>query len=194
VVASFDGAAITQSDVEQEYKLEDFLEAGRLPDRPPDPAIFGRILGRLIDQRVLAGEVETEGLSALDVRRAVAERLSEIRKKFPSDQAFHSALRSLGMDENQLRAKLEEQQRVVQMIDRRMRPDATPNESEVEAYYHTTFVPELARRGGSPPTLTEVEDQIVEILVQKKIGQLLEAWLKELRSTHRIRILASSAG
>jgi hypothetical protein len=191
VVAAVDGAAITQSDVEQEYKLETFLETGRVLDAaPPHDATFERILDRLIDQRLLAREIQAEGLENLDVHKAVAERFGDIRKKVPSDQAFHTALRSLDMDKDQLGSKLQEQERIVQMIDRRLRPDAKPSDSEIEAYYRTTFLPEFSKRaGGLPPPLAEVESQITEILVQKRIGDLMDSWIKQLRSTHRIRVL-----
>jgi hypothetical protein len=194
VVAALDGAAITQSDVEQEYKLESFLETGRVSDTaPPHDATFERVLDRLIDQRLLARELLAEGLESLDVERAVTRRFEDIRKKVPSDQAFHFALRSLDMDKDQLHSKLQEQERIVQMIDRRLRPDAKPTDSEIEAYYRTTFMPEFSKHGGgSPPPLAEVESQITEILVQKRIGDLMDSWIKQLRSTHRIRVLSGS--
>jgi hypothetical protein len=194
VVASLDGAAVTQSEVEQEYKLELFLEEGRVPDRVPDNKTFDAVLNRLIDQRLLADQLEAAGLAKLDVRTAVTERVGETRRRLQTEQAFRAALRSLGMDENGLRAKLEMQLRILQMTDRRLRPDAKPSQSEIEAYYRTTFLPEFIRRGnGSPPPLPEVEDRIVDILVQKKIGELLEAWLKELRSAHHIKVLSGSS-
>ena len=194
VVAALDGGAITQSDVEQEYRLETFLETGRVPNPLPErDSAFVRVLDRLIDQKLLARELQAQGLESLDVRRAVAERAEEIRKKVPGDQAFHSALRSLDMDEDQLHRKLQEQQRIAQMIDRRLRPDAKPTDSEIEAYYRTTFIPEFSKHaGGSPPPLAEVESQITEILVQKRIGDLMDSWIKELRATHRIRVLSGS--
>jgi hypothetical protein len=194
VVASVDGSAITQSDVEQEFRLELFLEEGRIPVGAPSGGALNAALNRLIDQRLLAGEVEAQGFSNRNVQGAVDRSFSDIRKRFRSDGAFRAALGSLGMNENQLRLKLEQQIRIVQLTDQRMRPDAKPSSTEVEAYYRGTFLPEFARRGqGLAPPLSEVEDQIVEILVQKKIGVLVEDWIKELRSAHQVRIFSSGA-
>jgi len=191
VVAAVDGAAITASDVEQEYKLETFLESGHVPAPVSlNDAAFGRVLERLIDQKLLERELQQEGMKNLNVPRSVAERLEEIHKKMSNDQAFDSALRSLNIDEDQLRRKLEGQQRIAQMIDRRLRPDAKPAQAEIEAYYRTTFLAELAKNAiGSPPPLKAVEGRITEILTQKKIGDLMDSWIKQLRSTHRIKIL-----
>jgi hypothetical protein len=61
----------------------------------------------------------------------------------------------------------------------------------VEAYYQNTFVPEhLRRAAGPPPPLEDVEGEIREILVQKKIDELLMEWLSELRSTRQVKIRA----
>jgi len=190
VVASLDGTPLTESDVEREYKLEVFLEKGMVPDRVPDRNTFNSVLNRLIDQRLLAGQLESDGLAKMDVRSAVTERLMQLRRRFANGQAFQAALHSLALDENRLRAILDVQQRILQMTEQRFRPDAKPSQSEIETYYRTVFLPEFARNvGGSAPPLNEVDDRIAEILVQKKTGELVEAWVRELRAAHRIKML-----
>lgn len=189
VIASVGSGAITRSDVEREYRLERLIEEGRVPKTPPDAAAFDRVLNRVIDQSLLAQEASAEGLDSAGVRGIAAQRLAGVRKKFPSAGAFDSALRSLGMDEKQLLEALEKQERTLEMINQRLRPSASPDREEIEAYYRETFLPEYARRGkGAPPALREVEGQIREILVQKKIDDRLSAWLKELRSTHKVKL------
>ncbi len=189
VVASVGSVAITRSDVEREYRLERLIEEGQPPKALPDAATLGRVLDRLIDQSLLAQEASAEGLESADVRNIAAGRLAGVRKKFSSAGAFDAALRSLGMDEKQLLGLLEKQERTLQMINRRLRPSASPDGTEIEAYYRETFLPEYARRGkGAPPALREVESQIREILVQKKIDDQLSSWLKELRSTHKVKL------
>jgi hypothetical protein len=189
VIASVGSGAITRSDVEREYRLERLIEEGRMPKTPPDAATFDRVLNRVIDQSLLAQEASAEGLDSAGVQGIAAERLAGVRKKFPSAGVFDSALRSLGMDEKQLLGTLEKQERTLEMINQRLRPSASPDREEIEAYYRETFLPEYATRGkGAPPALREVEGQIREILVQKKIDDRLSAWLKELRSTHKVKL------
>jgi hypothetical protein len=191
VVASIGDAAITQSDVEREYTLEMLIDHARLPDVPPDAATLDRVRDRLIDQKLLAQQAQAEGPSAAHVADAAAARLAEIRSRFSNAQGLDTALRSLGMDEHQLLQVLEGQERTLEMINQRLRPVASPDATEVQAYYKETFLPEYARRGnGSPPPLREVEGQIREILTQQKIDQQLAAWLGELRSTRRVKIHA----
>lgn len=192
VVASVGRAAITQSDVETEYRLEVFLEEGRLPASPPDVTTLEQVRDRLVNQYLMMREAELEGVD--DPGEASSDRAEEqltaLRQKLASEEAFQSALRSLGMNEQQLLKRFRDQDRTLRLIDERLRPQATVDASQIEAYYREKFLPEYAQRGeGSPPRLAEVENQIREILVQQQIDRLLPAWLEKLRSAHRVRIM-----
>ena len=85
--------------------------------------------------------------------------------------------------------RLELYERTLQMITNRLRPTALPDPDQVDAYYEKTFVPEYAKEhSGPPPPLDSVRGQIREILVQKKMNELLDNWLERLKSTHRVTI------
>lgn len=188
VVAAVDGVPITQSDVETEYRTEVFLEQGRLPSTPPNAKTLSQVLGRVIDQKLLLGEAASEQTDLAASQQRAEQSLSALRNQFPDEEAFRAALRPLGLDEHQLLVRIEEQERILRIVDQRMRPLAAVRHEEIEAYYRTTFLPEWAKKNKeSAPALAEVEAQIQEILVQKKIDQQLEVWLKELRAAHRVR-------
>lgn len=188
MVASIGRVAITQSDVEREYRLETLIDQGRLPSAPPDAAALDRVRDRLIDQALLDEQVKAEAAAPAG-EAAAASWMAQIRKQFTSQEAFDSALRELDMDETQLRRVLEGHERSLAMIDRRLRPAASPEQAEIAAYYRGTFVPDYAKRGqGAPPPLEAVESRIQEILVQQKIDSELEVWLKELRSSHQVKV------
>jgi hypothetical protein len=187
VVASIGDLAITQSDVEQEYRLERFLD-GQWPPPPPDSKTLEQVRERLVYQKLLLEE-ETQDLSrdpALE--KTAVEALDGVRKRFPSEQDYRSALHWLHMDEKQILATLVDQQRILRIIEQQLRPAAAPGTPEVESYYRDVFTPEYTRTHGPPvPPLREVEGQIREILVQKKIDELLASWLEELRPSRRVR-------
>jgi len=186
VVASIGDVAITQSDVEHEYRLERFLD-GQWPPPAPDSKTLRQACERLVYQKVLLEE-ETQDLShdpALE--KAASEELDGVRKRFPSERDYQSALQSLHMDEKQILTALIDQQRILRIIEERLRPSAAPATPEVESYYRDVFTPEYTRTHGPPvPPLAEVEEQIQEILVQKKIDQLLADWLVELGPSYRV--------
>jgi hypothetical protein len=190
VVASIGNTAITQSDVDAEYRFEVFLTEGHLPASPPDAATFARVRDRLIDQRLLTQEAAAEGIQPEDVHQAAERRLTDARKKCKSEDAFQSSLRSLGLTEAQLLDRLAEQERTLRMIDQRMRPSVTVEPAEIEAYYRDTFTPDYSKHnpGEAVPPLAQVESQIREVLAQKKIDQQLAAWLNELKVTHHVRL------
>jgi hypothetical protein len=187
VVASIGDVAITQSDVEREYRLERFLD-GQWPPPPPDRKTLEQVRERLVYQKLLLEE-ETQNLSrdpALE--KTAAEELEAVRKRFPSEPDYQSALHALHMDEKQILTKLVDQQRILKIVEQRLRPAAAPGTTDVESYYRDVFVPEYTRTHGSPaPPLTEVQGQIQEILVQKRIDQLLASWLEELKPGRRVR-------
>jgi hypothetical protein len=187
VVASIGEVAITQSDVEREYHLERFLD-GQWPPPPPDSKTLDQARERLVYQKLLLEE-ETQDLSHdPTLEKTAAQELDGIRKRFPSEQGYQSALQSLHMDEKQILTTLIDQQRILKIIEQQLRPAAAPGTNDVESYYRDVFAPEFMRTHGPPvPPLTEVEGQIREIVAQKKIDQLLSSWLEELKPSRRVR-------
>jgi hypothetical protein len=187
VVASIGDVAITQSDVEHEYRLERLLD-GQWPPPPADSKMLDQARERLVDQKLLLEE-ETQDLSRdPTLEKTAAEELEGLRKRFPSEQDYQSALQSLHMDEKQLLTTLIDQQKILKIIEQQLRSAAAPGTNDVESYYRDVFTPEYTRTHGPPvPPLAEVEGQIREILAQKKIDQLLAGWLEELKSSRRVR-------
>jgi hypothetical protein len=187
VVASIGDVAITQSDVEQEYRLERFLD-GQWPPPPPDSKTLDQARERLVYQKLLLEEAAQDLSRDPTLEKTAAEELDGIPKRFSSEHDYQSALQSLHMDEKQILTTLVDQQRILRIIEQQLRPAAAPATNDVESYYHDVFAPEFIRTHGAPvPPLTEVEGQIREILAQKKIDQLLASWLEELKPSRRVR-------
>jgi len=187
VVASIGDVAITQSDVEREYRLERFLE-GEWPAPAPDSKTLEQVRERLTDQKLLLEEETQDSSHDAALEKTAAEELDAVRKGFSSDSDYQSALHALHMDEKQILTTLVEQQRILRIVELRLRPAAVPGTTDVESYYRDVFTPEYTQthRSAVPP-LTEVQGQIQEVLVQKKIDQLLASWLEELKPSRAVR-------
>jgi hypothetical protein len=190
VVAAIGNVAITESDVEAEFRFESFLSEGRVPVSVPDATVLASVRDRLIDQRLLTQEAAAEGIRPSDVKPAAQQAMAEVRKKCGGEEAFQSSLRALGLTDAQLLDRLAEQARMLRIIDLRLRPSITVEHGEIEAYYHDTFAAEYAKRNPRQtlPPLAQVESQIREILVEKKMDQQLATWLDELKTTHHVRV------
>jgi peptidyl-prolyl cis-trans isomerase SurA len=188
VVASVGDNAITAHDVIEEYHFKRFLDAESptgLPSREERQAA----LNRLISQTLLAEQIQRPAKPSGNGAKNAEDTLKSVREKFANRQAYNAALQSLGMTEPQVLKRLELYEHTLQMINNRLRPAALPDPNEVEAYYRKSFVPEYAKENkGPPPPLDEIRDQIREILVQKKMNELLDSWLNRLKSTHRVTI------
>jgi hypothetical protein len=93
------------------------------------------------------------------------------------------------MTEAELTARITKQELMLRLIDERLRPAASPSEEDVAAYYRSTFIAEFLKKsnGASPPPLSQVQDQIREVLTEKRINELLDQWIEELKPTTNVR-------
>ncbi|HUY13059.1 MAG TPA: hypothetical protein VMX16_05405 [Terriglobia bacterium] len=190
VVASVGKTAITESDVLREYRIEEFLDDVRVPAGLPAPDQMKTIRDRLIDQKLLEFEASEPSPGADPSNEEALERLTRLEKKFPDEAAFHAALQPLGITQEQLIERLTAQQRILNIVDKHLRPAAAVSSDEIKDYYQRTLLPELAHRGNrNPPPLPAVEAKIREVLVQKKMNRLLAAWLSQLRAEHDVKLL-----
>jgi peptidyl-prolyl cis-trans isomerase SurA len=193
VVASVGDVAITASDVENEYRLELFLD-GKSPEGPKgSDAVLDQVRQRMIDRVLLEEEVRAEGIEVSPDDPAVQARWTEVQQKFPSAEAFARALSELGITRDDVKAVLANEEEILRLIDRRLRPEAVVESSEIETYYRSTLLPSLAREGSQQaPPLNQVEGRIREILVERKIDSLLDDWLKRLRGRADVRVFGSA--
>lgn len=188
VVASVGYDAITQRDVLEEYHFERFLQ-GKVPVGTPNKSEQHAVLSRLISQKLLAEQLRRPERETKNDKKMAEQTLKSVRNKFPSEEAYTSALQSLGMTQSKVLERLELYQRTLRMIDNRLRQTALPDPSEVEDYYKKTFVPEYAKEHSGPtPPLNDVREQIREVLTQKNMNQSLNKWLERLKSDHRVTI------
>jgi hypothetical protein len=188
VVASVGRVAITASDVEREYRFERFLD-GQWPPPPPDPATLGHVRERLTYQVLLGQEEKPTSGDQAECEKIAGERLAALHKEFTRPEEFRTALEELGMTEPQVLARITQQELTLRLIDQRLRPAALPSDQEVADYYRGTFIPEFEKKNASAavPPLSEVDGQVREVLTQKRINELLDQWIEELKPANRVR-------
>ena len=189
MVASVGTAAVTASDVEREYRFERFLDA-QWPPPPPEAGVLDRVRERLTYQLLLSREEAPTPEERSECQKAAAERVAGLPQKFAHPADFQAALNDLGMTEAQAVERVTQQELLLRLIDQRLRPAAAPGDEDVANYYQNTFVPEFQKRnaGTAPPPLTEVADQIRQVLTEQRVNELLDQWLEEMRPTSRVRM------
>jgi hypothetical protein len=187
IVATVNGHVILQSDWEDALRYEAF-SSGRALER-----LTGEdrksALDHLIDQELLR-----EQLRAPDLPHAspedVAARVVEIRQQYPnaeSEASWQALLQSYGFSEEDLRSRIAAQIDLMTLVDSRLRPTVNIDNKSIESYYQQELLPQLHHSGGQSVPLAEVSGKIKELLTQKKITQMLTAWLQNLRAGSQIR-------
>lgn len=184
VRAAVNGEVITQSDVNLEVAM--YLLDGAEPSFSREE-IERIALDRIIDRRLLLVEMRSRGAPAAD--RAEAEReMQRIKSKLESQGRLAEEIRQLRVTEEMLRRAVVERLMILAFAEQRFRPEVEVRPAEIESYYNSRLVPEMRRAGQEPPRLTEVEGKIRELLIQRKINQRLEEWLRQRRQTASVKL------
>jgi hypothetical protein len=188
VVASIGNVAITATDVQTEYRFERFLEA-QWPPASPDADALNAARQRLTYQMLLTAEENPGPAEKAASEQAAAATLTALHKEFAHPEDYQRGLKDLGMTEAEVLARIAQQELMLRLIDQRLRPAASPSDEDVAGYYRSTFVPEFQKKNGgaAAPQLPAVESQIREILVQKRINELLDQWIEDLKPTASLR-------
>jgi len=194
IVATVNGHIILLSDWEDSLRYEAF-SSGRPLDRMTADD-HKSALDHLIDQELLR-----EQLKDSDIQHAspeeVVQRVTEIRKQYAeaeTELGWRTLLDSYRLSEENLKSRAAAELDLMRLVDARLRPSVTVDSKSIESYYNQELLPQLRQSGGQNVPLAEVTAKIKELLTQKKISQLLTAWLQDLRAGSEIRAEGRTAG
>jgi SurA-like protein len=194
IVATVNGHIILLSDWDDSLCYEAF-SSGRPVDRMTADERKSA-LDHLIDQELLR-----EQLKDSDIQHAspeeVAQRVVEVRKQYAeaeTELGWRTLLDSYRLSEENLKNRVAAELDLMRLVDARLRPSVTVDSKSIESYYSEELLPQLRQSGGQNVPLADVAAKIKELLTQKKISQLLTAWLQDLRAGSEIRGAALAAG
>jgi hypothetical protein len=194
IVATVNGHIILLSDWEDSLRYEAF-SSGRPMDRMTADDRKSA-LDHLIDQELLREQLKDSDILHASPEE-VAQRVAEIRKQYAEGQTelgWHRLLDSYRLNEESLRSRVAAELDLMRLVDARLRPSVTVDSKSIESYYNQELLPQLRQSGGQNVPLVDVTAKIRELLTQKKISQLLTAWLQDLRAGSEIRAQGLRAG
>jgi len=187
IVAKVNGHIILQSDWEDEQRYEAFMN-----DRPLaqlTQADRKAALDRLIDQELLREQINPSEATLVS-SQAVEKKLAEIRRQYApagKESTWQAALAHYQLTEEEIKNKIALELSLDRLVESRLRPSVQIDEKSIESYYNQEFLPQLRKAGNQDVPLPQVSPKIKEILTQRKVDELLVAWLQDLRDGSDIR-------
>jgi len=184
IVARVNGHVILLSDWDDAVRFESFASARTVESFSPSDR--QAVLGRLVDQELLREQIHQSD-SVQAPPEVIDSKIAEIRSQYPEggDEAEWTALlRRYHLNAADLRQRVITQIELMRLVDVRLRPNIKIDEKMIERYYNDHF-----RSGPQQQpavTLASVSPQIQELLIQQKLGELLDSWLQTLRAGSQI--------
>jgi hypothetical protein len=177
---------ITRSEIAEQARITALLNREKAD---LSPAMLRRTAERLVDVTLIRREMRVANYAAPG-QRDVDTWLERIRQeRGATPEILAREMVEQGIDDAALRRNLLLQLQTLRFIELRFRPGSSVSEGEVELYYRDTFLPEFekANPGKAAPDLDDARERIESELLQRRVDQALEVWLKDARS--RVRIL-----
>ena len=185
VVATVNGHAILESDVDDEIRHESLMSVAEKSGAPADRKA---VLDRLVDRELL--NEQSSGAEYVQTSAdEVDKELNQIKAEDVDNlkMPWADALAKYDFSESQVRDRITQQFNQLKFIDARLRPSVQVDQAAIEAYYNGEFLPELRRSHAPPVALQEAAPKIRELLVQQSINAGLTVWLETLHSQAEIR-------
>jgi peptidyl-prolyl cis-trans isomerase SurA len=181
---------ILESDVDEERRLAAFQ-----PFRVANTS-RQQIIDRLIDRALILQQTRLQPEDQVTDQQ-VDEQLTALRKEIPAckqyqcetDAGWQKFVTDQGFTMEELRRVWRERMEVLRYIEVRFRSGIHIEDSEIRDYYEKTLLPQYARQNATAPKLETISNRIQEILLQQRVSNLLEDWLKSLRAQGTVRAI-----
>jgi peptidyl-prolyl cis-trans isomerase C len=134
-VAVVNGSIITRAEFDREMGRvqQGIARQGRAIDNSKLPAIRKEVLEGLIDRELLFQQSRKQGIKVEET--AVTDRLGTLKGRFPSEDQFEAALKSMGLTLADLMTQLREGMAIKYLIERRFGEGTSVSDEEAKAYY-----------------------------------------------------------
>ena len=193
VVAVVNKHAILASDLDDEIRLSvldpDLVGQGELTRQ--------RALEQLVSRTLIEQQIRQEDMQAIEPSQdEVNARLDEIRKQLPAcirqncatDAGWNAFLSAHGLIPERVESYLRYRLEILSFIEQRFRQGIQISPQQIDSYYHEILLPQYAPGEAIPP-LDQVAPRIQEILLEKQVNVLFDAWLTNLRGQGAVEVL-----
>ena len=192
VIAVVNDDLILESDVDEERRFEAFQPLA------PAAGSFSRnkAIERLIDRALILQQAKLQpDISVTDAE--LDAQLKQLRKDMLACKEFHCEtdvgwqrlIEAQGFTVEEFRERWRERMRILKFIEIRFKAGIRITPEEIKTYYDGTLRPQFAQRNATPPPLDTISNRLSEILLQERVGSLLNDWLESLRAQGAVRMM-----
>lgn len=178
---------LTWSDLDQQMRFE-ALENGRALNALSEVhrrAAFEHLVQSCILRDQMQGTIPA---TDSDVEARIID-LRDALQMAKDDSRWRATLTRYELSPEELTGLIKNQIEILRFMDFRVRPLVTVSRAEVEDYYAKTLTPMLTAQGQSPGPLDDVRTKIRKLLMEQKMNQEIEKWIKTLREQSRVQLL-----
>lgn len=189
LLVAVNGRVVTELDLKIARTLDAVLQFGKnaaLQSRQQE-------LDQLITQELIRQEMESFPISETDraqVEKEVQTKLESLKNAYAEIGGLPALLRQLGLELNELVAKIRTLVLSEKFISLRFGPFVSVSDSEVEDYYRDKLLPQLQQKGIAVPPLAAVAGQITSLLREEKKNLAWFQWIDNVKIHSRIDFFA----
>jgi hypothetical protein len=141
----------------------------------------------LIEQWVVNNEAVTARFP-LPAEAEVDREVGRVESGFPGVAAYQQRLDSAGLTTEAVRRVITRQIYLARYLDYKFRSSIQVSDTAIDSYYRDHLVPQLQAKGQQAPPLTEVTDQIREVLIEQSVNERTAAWFDETKPRLKIEL------
>lgn len=139
-----------------------------------------RILDFVIEQKLQFHEVDRFGFAEVPLDE-VDRQVELFQQRFDDKGAFARRLAELDLNEQGLRQLFARQVMVTIYVEERLGARIFVGLEEIQRYYDDVLRPQLVAAGSPVPPMSEVREEIRQVLREQLLNEEIERWTQDLR-------------
>jgi hypothetical protein len=179
IVARIEGDIITFSELRELAAYQQLLDGHSQSDE--------ELRSELIEQWMLNDEA-TGARFPMPAAAEVDREMSRVQNSFPNTAAFQQRLGEVALTSESLRRVITRQIYLARYLDYKFRSSVQVDDAAIANYYRDHLVPELQAKGQPAPPVTDVTDQIRELLIEQGVSERTAEWFDETKPRMKIEL------
>ena len=179
IVVRIEGDIITLSELRELAAYQQLLD-GRSQSND-------ELRSELIEQWVVNNEAAMARFP-LPAEAEVDREAGRVENTFPDLAGYQQRLNAVGLTPEAVRRMIARQIYLARYLDYKFRSAIQVSDAAIDSYYRERLVPGLQSKGQQAPPLTDVTDQIRELLIEQGVTERTAAWFDETKPRLKIEL------